>query len=77
MVEIRSLKRDARAPRGDAWILIEKRGDAYFIVGRQNGASVDASVSTNAFRTPEEAMQAAMAWADLLSVPYLYMRDDA
>jgi hypothetical protein len=77
VVELRSLKREDSAPSGDAWVLIEKHDRLYSITARQNGASVDASVSPPAFDTPEAAMQAATTWADLLSVPVIYLRDDA
>ena len=74
MVEVRRLTHDEE-PNGQSWVLIEKRGDLYFITGRQNGASMDASVSPTGFDTPEAAIRAATSWADLLSAPFLYVRD--
>jgi hypothetical protein len=31
MIEVRNLKHDSIAPDGDIWILIEKKGDSYFL----------------------------------------------
>jgi hypothetical protein len=76
VVELRSLKRDIHAPDGGAWVLIEKRDGRYHITGRQNGASVDASVWPPPVDDPRAAMQVATAWADLLSVPFLYVREE-
>jgi len=76
MVELRSLGREVDAPPGDAWVLVEPHAGLYYITGRQNGDSVDASVTPEPFSTPEAAMRAAMEWADLLSVPYLYVRQE-
>jgi hypothetical protein len=75
MVEVRNLKTDADAPVGEAWVLVEKRGGLYFITGRRNGQAVDASVAPSGFDSPEAAIHAATAWADLLSAPILYVRD--
>ena len=76
MVELRSLGRDVDAPPGTSWVLVEPQGGLYYITGRQNAASIDASVSPEPFSTPEAAMRAATEWADLLSVPYLYIRQE-
>jgi hypothetical protein len=76
VVELRSLKPDEDGPSGDAWVLIEKHDGVYSITARQNGASVDASVAPPAFDTPEAAMHAATTWADLLSVPVIYVRGE-
>ena len=74
MVEVRNLGRQVDAPQGDAWVLVEPHEGLYYITGRQNSASIDASVSPEPFSTPEAAMRAATELADLLSVPYLYIR---
>ena len=76
MVELLSLGRGVEGPTGDSWVLIEPHAGLYYITGRQNGGSVDASVSPEPFSTPETAMRAATQWADLLSVPYLYIRQE-
>jgi hypothetical protein len=74
MVEVRNLKTEEDEPTGDAWVLVEKRGGLYFITGRQNGQAVDASVAPSGLDSPEAAIHAATAWADLLSAPILYVR---
>ncbi len=76
MVELRSLGREVDVPPGGAWVLVEPHAGLYYITGRQNGASVDASVSPEPFSTAEAAMRAATEWADLLSVPYIYIRQE-
>jgi hypothetical protein len=40
MVEVRSLRRFEEEPTGDSWVLIEKRGDLYFVKGRQNAQAL-------------------------------------
>jgi len=75
VVEVRSLKADDEAPKGDAWVLVEKRGDLYFITGRKNGNAVDASVEPAGFGDPATAIRAATTWADLLVAPILYVKD--
>jgi hypothetical protein len=76
VVELRSLGRDEDSPDGKSWVLVEKRDGRYYVSGRQNGGSVDASVSPAGVDTPSAAIRAAADWADLLSIPYLYVRDD-
>jgi hypothetical protein len=75
MVEVRNLQNQADEPTGDAWVLVEKRGALYFVTGRQNGQAVDASIAPSGLESPEAAIRAATAWADLLSAPILYVRD--
>ena len=75
MVEVRNLGRDDEEPTGDSWVLIEKRGGLYFITGRQNAEALEASVAPSGVDTPEAAIHAATAWADLLAIPLLYIRD--
>jgi hypothetical protein len=75
MVEVRNLKSEEDEPIGNAWVMVEKRSGLYFITGRQNGKAVDASVAPSGFDSPEAAIHAATAWADLLSAPILYVRD--
>jgi hypothetical protein len=76
MVEVRSLAVDAGAPPGDDWVLVEKRGGSYFVSGRRSGKTLDASVAPAGVGSPEAAIHAATAWADLLGVSLLYVRDE-
>jgi hypothetical protein len=76
MVEVRALAVEADEPSGEAWVLIEKRNGQYFVRGRQNGNALDASVAPSGVDSPEAAIQAATAWADLLGIALLYVRDE-
>jgi hypothetical protein len=76
VVEVHNLRREAPKPKGDRWILIEKRDHRYFITGQSNGRPIDASAASAGFNTPDEAIRAAETWADLLEVPILYVRED-
>lgn len=78
MVEIRSLKStEAYPPEGEAWILIERRGDLYFIRGQSKDATVEASLAATGVESAKVAMKGAEAWADLLMAPVIYVREDA
>jgi hypothetical protein len=72
MVEFRSL--DRHSPRGDDWVVIEKRDDRYFLTGRANGRSVEPRASPNGFGDPRDAMQAALWWAEYLEAPIIYLK---
>jgi hypothetical protein len=74
MVEVRSLEIGAE-PEGREWVLVEKRGKLYFITGRKDAKTVDATIAPAGLDDPEAAMHAAAAWADLLHVGVLYVRD--
>jgi hypothetical protein len=75
MVEIRSLSRDESEPRGDAWVMIEKKDERYFMTARAIGNAVDANVSPSGFESPKVAIRAAASWADLLVARVIYVRD--
>lgn len=78
MVEIRSLKNnEAYPPEGEAWILIERRGDLYFIRGQSKDATVEASLAATGVESAKVATKGAEAWADLLMAPVIYVREDA
>lgn len=74
MVEMRNLSQGDE-PEGESWILVEKRDSLFIITGRQNGASVDAALAPAPVDAPDAAIRAATAWADLLAVPFIYIRD--
>ena len=74
MVEVLSLK--TGEPHGDAWVLVKKEGDQYLVEGKVNGKSVDAAVAPRGFDTAAVAIRAAAAWADLLTIPVIYVQDD-
>ena len=77
MVEIRRLKQTEPAPpQGGAWILIEKKGDLYFIRGHSKDASVEASLAGTGIDSARLAIMSAEAWADLLTADLIYVRDD-
>jgi hypothetical protein len=75
MVEIRSLSRDESEPRGDAWVMIEKKEERYFMTARATGNAVDANVSPSGFESPKVAIRAAASWADLLVAQVIYVRE--
>lgn len=74
MVEVLSLK--TGEPKGDAWVLVKKVGDQYLVESKVNGKSVGAAAAPRCFDTPAVAIRAAAAWADLLTIPVIYVRDD-
>jgi hypothetical protein len=76
MVEVRTLTVDVEGPPGEGWVLLEKRGDQYFISWRQNGKALETFVVPGGVDTPEAAIRAATGWADLLEIPLLYVRDN-
>ncbi len=77
MVEIRSLTQtESPPPQGEAWILIEKKEDLYFIRGQSKDASVEASLAATGVDSARLAIKGAEAWADLLMADVVYVRDD-
>lgn len=75
MVEIRKLGETDPFPGGDAWILIERREALYFVRGQAAGMTVEASLAATGMDSAEVAIRGALAWADLLSAPVVYVRD--
>jgi hypothetical protein len=75
MMEVRNLRPDETQPSGPAWVLIEKIGDKYAVRGQANHKAVDASFAPSDFDTAEVAIKASVAWADLLGIPLLYVKD--
>ena len=77
MSEIRSLKKNEPSPPdGEAWILIEKRGDLYFVRGQSKDARVEASLAATGVDSVKVAIKGAEAWADLLMASVIYVRDE-
>jgi hypothetical protein len=76
MVEVRDLKSGEDEPKGGTWVCIERRGDQYFLAGRADGKIVDPHMSPDGFPTAEAAIHAAMAWAEYLAAPVIYVKDD-
>jgi hypothetical protein len=74
IVEIRGLAGDM-SPKGAAWILIEKAGDRYAITGRAQRESIDAFFAPRGAESAEIAIRASVAWADLLGIPLIYVRE--
>jgi hypothetical protein len=75
MVEVLNLTDGEAEPDGAAWVLIEKKADEYIITGRASGRTIDASFAPCGFDTAEAAIKASVAWADLLGIPVIYVRD--
>jgi hypothetical protein len=74
-VEIRNLVGDTR-PTGAAWVLIEREGDRYAIRGYAQREAIDAFFVSRGVESAEVAIMASIAWADLLSIPQIYVRDE-
>jgi hypothetical protein len=55
--------------------LIEKAGDRYAITGRAQRESIDAFLAPRAVESAEVAIKASVAWADLLGIPLIYVRE--
>jgi hypothetical protein len=64
-----------RPPKGAAWILIEKDGGRFALSGRACRGRIDASFTSRGLDTPEAAIKASVAWADLLDIPLIYVRE--
>jgi hypothetical protein len=75
VVEILKLNATDDFPGGDAWILIEQREGLYFVRGQARGMTVEASLAATGMDSSEVAIRAALAWADLLTVPFIYVRE--
>ena len=77
MAEVRRLKQaEPSPPQGEAWILIEKKGDLYFVRGQSEDANVEASLAATGVDSARVAIKGAEAWADLLTADVIYVRDD-
>jgi hypothetical protein len=78
MAEIRRLKKDAPSPPdGEAWILIEKQEDLFFVRGQSKDAKVEASLAATGVDSAKVAIRGAEAWADLLMATVIYVRDES
>jgi hypothetical protein len=74
MVEVQRLNVCDGEPKGDHWVLIEKRGNSYLLTGVANGRAVDPHIAPTGFGSAETAMQAAISWAEYLEVPIIYTK---
>jgi hypothetical protein len=75
VIEIRHLEKyEPAPPEGEAWILIERRGDLYFVRGQSKEASVEASLAVTGVESIKVAIKGAEAWADLLMASIIYVR---
>jgi hypothetical protein len=75
MVEVLTLKADESAPNAAAWILIQGKDDHFSVSGVAKGKAIDASFAPSGFDSAEKAIKASVAWADLLEIPVIYVRD--
>ena len=71
-MEVRNLD-NTTDPEGGAWIMIEREDDLFTIKGNF-GKGPQPSFESRGIRSPELAIEASVAWADLLSIPRLYVR---
>ena len=72
-MEVRKLD-NATNPDGGAWIVIEQEDDQFTIIGKV-GKGSPPSFWARGIHSPELAIRASVAWADLLSIPRLYVRE--
>ncbi len=77
MVEVRNLKDKETAPKSPAWVLIQKRGGGFSVCGVAKGKAIDAAFAPRGFDSAEKAIKASVAWADLLEIPVIYVKEDA
>ena len=77
MVEVLKLKADESAPDAAAWVLIQRQGELFAVSGVAKGKTIDASFAPRGFDSAEEAIRASVAWADLLEIPVIYVREEA
>jgi hypothetical protein len=77
MVEVLKLKADESSPTVAAWILIQKEGPHFAVSGVAKGKAIDASFAPRGFDSAENAIKASVAWADLLEIPVIYVREEA
>jgi len=77
MVEVLKLKADESSPNVAAWILIQREGPHFAVSGVAKGKTIDASFAPRGFDSAENAIKASVAWADLLEIPVIYVREDA
>jgi hypothetical protein len=77
VVEVRNLASHETAPKEAAWVLIERSGERFDVVGQARGAAIDAAFAPRGLETAEAAIKAAVAWADLLGISVLYVKDGA
>ena len=75
MVEVLRLRADEDAPNASAWILIQRKGEEFSVTGAARGKAIDASFAPRGFDSAEKAIKASVAWADLLEIPVIYVRD--
>jgi hypothetical protein len=74
--EVRKLNRLRRSPPGATWVLIERRGESYFLVGSANGKPVDPHISPQGFGNPRDAILATIIWAEYLEAPIVFVKDE-
>ena len=74
-VEVRTLSAVGRELAGFAWVMIQKKGDAYFLVGVANGIVMNPHVAPTGFSRPEDVIRAAVVWAEYLEAPILFITD--
>ena len=75
MVEVRNLRDDKMAPETAAWVLIQKTGENFSVSGMAKRNAIDASFAPRGFESAESAIKASVAWADLLEIPVIFVRD--
>lgn len=78
MIELRRLKEKEVLPRDEeVWVLVEKRGDLFFVSAKSKDGPIDTSLAGNVGVDSDRiAIKGAELLADLLGVEVIYVRDD-
>jgi hypothetical protein len=72
-MEVRTLY-GATNPEGEAWMVIERERDLFAIEANVGNAA--RAFRSRGIHSPELAIKASAAWADLLNIPRRYVRED-
>jgi hypothetical protein len=72
-MEVRTLY-GATNPHGDGWMVIERERGLFAIEASVGKAA--RAFRSRGIHSPELAIKASAAWADLLNSPRLYVRED-
>ena len=73
--EVRKLISLSRKPAGLSWVLVEQKGESYFLSGRANGIAVDPHISPLGFNNALDAIRTALNWAEYLEASVLFVRE--
>jgi hypothetical protein len=74
--EVRKLDGLRRKPDELSWVLVEQKGESYFLSGCANGIAVDPHISPLGFDNALDAIRMALIWAEYLEATVLFVRDE-